>query len=462
MKFNPLIQFMALFFIFSCATKETQGPVSTSDFSHLSLKVHREVLDNGLTVLLYQNNRLPIISYYTLFDVGGRSETKGVTGATHFLEHMMFKGAKKYGPGQFDTLIEKNGGSTNAYTTTDFTVYYQSIPSHFLEQMIDLEADRIQNLLLEPISFESERQVVFEERKMRYENSPDGLLYLSMMKKAFEGTPYGQSVIGEVEDLKALNRDQMLKFFKTYYRPNNAILAIAGDLDVEKTMKWIKEKYGPISKSVDIEGLKKISDDPKNFETKAKFNQEYLIKSTNPNPKFMYTFKGVKSGEHQAYVLDLLANILGGGASSYLYTKYVQNEKPTLISIGASNYNLIHSGIFYFSGEMLEGANFHEFKKTFKDDFYQICDKAITERALMKAKNQIQASGFEHLKSNAGIASTIMMNEKVYKDYNRGIKDLAIYLSISLNEVKSACKKFVANDQAILVSVGSQFNEEVK
>ena len=206
------------------------------------LNVKKVVLDNGLTVLIAPNPKLPIAAYYTLFEVGGRHEVKGTTGATHFLEHMMFKGAKKYGPGQFDSMIESNGGSTNAYTTNDSTVYYQSIPSSFVEKMVDLEADRIQHLLLEPTSFESERQVIFEERKMRYENSPDGFLYLMMMKKVFEGTPYAQSVIGDVEDLQALSRDQMMKFFKTYYVPENAILAIAGDVDPDKIIPIIKEK----------------------------------------------------------------------------------------------------------------------------------------------------------------------------------------------------------------------------
>ncbi|RPJ78901.1 MAG: insulinase family protein, partial [Alphaproteobacteria bacterium] len=144
--------------------------ISSSDEAPapIALNVKKIVLDNGLIVLIAPNPKLPIAAYYTLFDVGGRHEVKGTTGATHFLEHMMFKGAKKYGPGQFDSLIEKNGGSTNAYTTNDSTVYYQTIPSSFVEKMVDLEADRIQHLLLDPVSFESERKVIFEERKMRY------------------------------------------------------------------------------------------------------------------------------------------------------------------------------------------------------------------------------------------------------------------------------------------------------
>ena len=236
------------------------------------LNVKKYVLDNGMIVLIAPNPKLPIASYYTLYDVGGRYEVKGTTGATHFLEHMMFKGAQKYGPGQFDNLIESNGGTTNAYTTNDATVYYQNIPSSFVEKMVDLEADRLQHLLLEPISFESERKVIFEERKMRYENSPDGFIYLMMMKKIFEGTPYGQSVIGDVEDLNALNRDQVMDFFKTYYAPDNAILAISGDVDPDKLLPVIKEKYGVIPRSKGLTALKAQRDNPANYELKAKLN----------------------------------------------------------------------------------------------------------------------------------------------------------------------------------------------
>ena len=137
------------------------------------------VLDNGLKVIISENRKLPIFSYLTFYDVGGRFESReaGTTGATHFLEHMMFKGAKKFGPGEFEKIIESNGGRSNAYTTFDSTVYYESLNSEVIEKIIELEADRMENLLIEEKSFESERKVVLEERKMRYENSPSGKLF---------------------------------------------------------------------------------------------------------------------------------------------------------------------------------------------------------------------------------------------------------------------------------------------
>ncbi|MBP9680503.1 MAG: insulinase family protein [Bacteriovorax sp.] len=423
----------------------------------VSLNVKRVVLDNGLTVLIAPNPKLPIASYYTLFDVGGRYESSGTTGATHFLEHMMFKGAKKYGPGEFDVLIEKNGGATNAYTTNDATVYYQSIPSSFVEKMVDLEADRLQHLLLEPTSFESERQVIFEERKMRYENNPDGFLYLMTMKKMFEGTPYGQSVIGDVEDLSALSRDQVMDFFKTYYAPDNAILAIAGDVDPEKLIPLIKEKYGSIAKSKNLNAIKSKRDDPKNYEWKSKLKEDYRYYATNPNPKFSLAFRGEKIGTRKAFVLDVLSLMLSSGGSSYLSQKYVRNAHPLLSEISLSSYNLRHSGIFYFNGELMDGVDIEKFKKQFSTDLLSFCSEGLNSRTLQKIKNQIMAQAYTQMKTNAGMASTIMMNEKVYGDYAFGVKELEIYNSVTESEVKEACQDVLHKSPSQFISVWDKF-----
>ncbi|MEK6626114.1 MAG: pitrilysin family protein, partial [Bdellovibrionota bacterium] len=210
------------------------------------LAVHKKILKNGLVVLVHENHLLPIMSYHTFYDVGGRYESRsdGTTGATHFLEHMMFKGAKKYGPGLFDSQLEALGGSSNAYTTFDSTVYHQELPSSGLELIMDMEADRMGYLLLEEQAFEKERAVIFEERKMRYENSPHGKLLLAMMQEVFKGTPYGGSVIGDEVDLKNLSRPQLQDFFKKYYAPNNAIIVIVGDVDHEKIFALVEQKFG--------------------------------------------------------------------------------------------------------------------------------------------------------------------------------------------------------------------------
>lgn len=453
---------LSVFIINACST--TPAKISSTQSKIPGFNVKKYILKNGLVLLVAPNPKLPIVSYYTLFDVGGRDEGAGTTGATHFLEHMMFKGAKKYGPGQFDMLLEKSGGVTNAFTTNDMTVYYQNIPSTFLETMIDMEADRMQALSLESNSFESERKVIFEERKMRYENSPDGLIFLELMKKVFAGTPYGQSVIGDEADLKALTRDQMMEFFKNYYVPNNAIVAIAGDVNPEKVYELVEKYYGSIPASTKLSELKLKSSSENVFKARAEFNKEYKIYATNPVPKFVMAFAGEKLATKKAYVMDLLAMILGNGGSSYLQQRYVKSDKPLLSDIGLSNYNLIHSGVFYFSGELVPNIQVEDVKKTFISDFTLMCSDAITERALEKAKNQILASGYSQLKSNSGVASTIVRNEKWYSDYNYGLKELEIYKSISVNEVKAACKEELKSEKTIFISTWDKYpkNTETK
>lgn len=437
----------------SCGHLKSSGDNSTPG----QLNVKKVVLDNGMIVLIAPNPKLPIASYYTLFDVGGRYEVKGTTGATHFLEHMMFKGAKKYGPGQFDSLIEKNGGVTNAYTTNDATVYYQNIPASFVPTMIDLEADRIQHLLLEPVSFESERQVIFEERKMRYENSPDGFLYLMMMKKVFAGTPYGQSVIGDVEDLKSLSRDQVMDFFKTYYAPNNAILAIAGDVDPDKIIPIVKEKFGAISKSDTLDHLKSKRDEALNYEFKGQFNTDYNFYATNPIPKFIMAFKGEKLGTRRAVILDVLAFMLGNGGSSYLSQKYTKNQNPLLSEVSLASYNLRHSGVFYLSGELMANVNIDDAKSTIKKDIQKFCQEGLDARTLQKTKNQMMTMAYQQMKTNAGMASTIMMNEKVFGDYSYSTKEMEIYNSVNESEVKKECAEIFNHSESIFLAAWDKF-----
>ena len=441
----------------SCSTLGSSVKNSDSQKAQRGFNVKKYVLKNGLTLLISPNPRLPIVSYYTLFDVGGRDEGKGTTGATHFLEHMMFKGAKKYGPGQFDTRLEKSGGVTNAFTTNDMTVYYQNIPVSFLETMIDMEADRMQNLLLETNSFESERKVIFEERKMRYENSPDGLMFLAVMKKMFAGTPYGQSVIGDEEDLKALTRDQMMTFFKNFYVPNNAIVAIAGDVNPDEVIKLVRKYYEDIPASKELATIKNKTSDAQMFHSKAELGREYKLYATNPLPKFSMAFPGEKLGLKKAYVMDLLAMILSNGGSSYLMQKYVKSDNPILNDISLNNFNLMHSGVFYFSGEVKEGKSVEDVKKTIISDFKDMCENSINERSLQKAKNQILAQGYAQLKSNAGVASTIVRNEKWYGDYNFGLKELDIYNGVTQDELRVVCRETLIADRSIFISTWDKY-----
>ena len=330
--------FLIAFFNSSCALLSNSSqeistkyqwdpmPKSKSEQSDLmNLKVYRTTLANGLRVLIYPNNRLPIFSYYVYYDVGGRHERKGRdTGATHYLEHMMFKGTKKYTGKSFFNFIEGVGGNANAYTTFDSTVYHENVPSNALERVIDMEADRMNEILLDQKEVEKERVVVFEERKKSYENSPGGQLWLKGMQAIFDGTPYGGSVIGEVKDLKNLTREGLLKFHDQFYAPNNAIVVIAGDVHPDKTLDLIKKYYGPLKPRKDLKAFKEQKDNRNQYSHRGKYKRWIKLNSTSKSPMFMMGYKGEALGTKRSYIMDVLASIIGDGNSSYLNQAFVK------------------------------------------------------------------------------------------------------------------------------------------
>ncbi len=433
-------------------TKLTKLPSLKS--SNIQLDVQKFTLQNGLRVLILENHNLPIFSYYTFFDVGGRFEGKGTTGATHFLEHMMFKGTKKYGPGKFDSLIESNGGNTNAYTSFDSTVYYQSMPSKMLGPIVDLEADRMVDVLLEPKAFESERQVIFNERKMRYENSPQGKLHYAMMQTMFTETPYGGSVIGSIEDLTSLKRSEVKEFYKKFYTPDNAIIVIVGDVSAKSAIKMIKKKFGSLkSSSQELKDYKKSKDLDSLYKNKAKFGKHIKINGSSPTPLFSLAYKGEPLGTRNGFVMDIVSSILGSGESSYFHQNYVKNKKPSLTKIYAANYQLKKGGVFYITGELLKGVHLNRFKNKFLRNSSKFCDRAITERNVQKTRNQYLMDYYSEIKTNAGIAHFLGNRENYYNDYSFYKEELKIYNSITAKEALASCKKIFASKENIFVSV---------
>jgi len=419
----------------------------------LNIDVERFVLSNGLRVLLVRNTSLPIYSYYTLYDIGGRYEGPGTTGATHFLEHMMFKGSENFGPGMFDQFISHNGGETNAYTSFDSTVYYQNMPRATLEQMIKMEADRMSNVLLIPMAFESERKVILEERKMRYENSPWGLLFQTMTQEIFKGTPYGGSVIGSEEDILGLNRERMLEFHKRFYAPNNAVIVIVGDININQTRQWLTRAFGSIAPNSDLERFKMDHNKPENYQYQARLNREINVYGQSTRPIFSVAFPGVGMGDPRTYAVDILSSILGSGDSSFLNQRYVKSTNPTLSSIGASSYAMKYSGTFFLRGELLQSANLNRVRTALLRDLDLMCDEAINERALQKTKNQYLLSYYSELESNAGVAHFLGLRELFFQDYSHYKKELLNYASVTLEDVKMVCKDIIRADQHLFISV---------
>jgi zinc protease len=426
---------------------------SSSNFIDVKIPVEKKILSNGLTILVIPNHKLPIFSYYTFFKVGSKFEGKGITGASHFLEHMMFKGAKKFPEGVFDHYIEANGGNTNAFTTNDQTVYYENLPILSLEKIIEMEADRMENLALNPESFEKERQVILEERKMRYENSPGGQLYQLMLEEMMKGTPYETSVIGSIEDLKSVSRTQIQEYFKNYYAPNNAIIVVVGDVDPSKTIKLIEKYFSSIAKSEKLAELKSKVEKDDVFIAKPSWGKTFKVKGGSPEPLFSLAYSGDKIGTRRAFVMDLLSNILSEGVGSYLNQKYVSGDRQILSGIDAANYNLENAGVFFIKGSLLKGKNFDVFIKELKKTLKKSCNEAITDKNIQKTKNQYLVAAYGELETNDGKAIFLGTRESLFGDYKFYEKEFEIYDSITKEEIVKECKKIFNEDKSVVFSI---------
>ena len=429
------------------------GISSSQNVIDVKIPVEKKVLANGLTILVIPNHKLPIFSYYTFFKVGSKFEGKGITGASHFLEHMMFKGAKKFPEGVFDHYIEANGGNTNAFTTNDQTVYYENLPNMALEKIVEMEADRMENLALNPDSFEKERQVILEERKMRYENSPGGQLYQLMLEEMMKGTPYETSVIGTIPDLKSVTRDQIQSYFKTFYAPNNAIIVVVGDVDPSRTIKLIEKHFAGISKSEKLKETKSKIEKDEMFVSKPSWGKTFKVKGGSPEPLFSLAYSGDKIGTRRAFVMDLLSNIISEGVGSYLNQKYVSGDKQILSGIDAANYNLENSGVFFIKGSLLKGKNFDAFIKDLKKTLKKSCTEAITEKNIQKTKNQYLVAAYGELETNDGKAIFLGTRESLFGDYKFYEKEFEIYDSITKDEIVKECKNIFNEDKSVVFSI---------
>jgi zinc protease len=468
-----LFNFLLMFFLISSCSLNPKISSHENDLKKNSdldiiLDVEKRILPNGLTVILANRGILPIYSLHLFYKVGSRYESPGITGASHFLEHLMFKGAKKYGPSQFDQLVEGQGGQNNAYTSKDLTVYYENMPLETLNSILDLEADRMANLLLELDAFEQERKVILEERKLRYENSPNGQLFMNLEKTLFSGTNYSASTIGDIKDIKSVTRDQIRDYFKLFYQPSNAILVLSGAFNTAeeklKAFEEIEKTMGTVT--VDEKNLKRLENwkneknDPKNYQLKSPKQNKIFLKGNNNIPLFVVAYPADKAGTKNSQVLDLLSSVLGQGNSAHLVQKWVQNEKPLLSSVTAGNYNLQYAGVFMVSGELLNGIKPNKIIKEYEKSKKTFCAESINERSLQKAKNQYLFGYYELFDTNSGLAHLLGLNEAYFSDYKYFLSELEQLKTIGVEEVKLACDKIFSSkkEKGTWLFIGDKLN----
>jgi zinc protease len=342
-------------------------------------------LDNGLRVLLLEDHRSPIVTVQMWYRVGSRNETRGATGLAHFLEHLMFRGTARHGPGVFARTVERNGGQDNAFTSQDVTSYYVNLAADRLDLVLELEADRMQNLLLDPTIIASERQVVIEERRTRTEDDPGGALGEEVSATAFRAHPYGQPIIGWAIDLTRITPEQIGAFYRTYYVPNNAILVAAGDFEAPEALAKVRAAFGSIPRGAAPPPVLAV-EPPQNGERRVTVQRPAQL------PIVYLGYPVPNQTSPDAAALEVLSVVLSGGRSSRLYRDLVHERQLALEAGGDYSYFSIDPNLFWFWATPLPGQTAETLEKELLGHMDRLRQEPVSEVELTRAKNQVEAS----------------------------------------------------------------------
>ena len=342
-------------------------------------------LDNGLRVLLLEDHRSPIVTVQVWYRVGSRNELRGATGIAHFLEHMMFKGTPAHGRGQFARRVEQNGGQDNAFTSQDVTSYYVNIAADKLDLVFELEADRMQNLLLDPKDIESERQVVIEERRTRTEDDPGGFLGEEVSSIAFKAHPYGYPIIGWMEDIGRITPAEIRAFHNVYYVPNNAIVVVVGDFGTDDALDSIKRRFGKIPRGADPPPVLAV-EPPPNGERRV------IVRKQAELPIVYLAWHVPNQKSDDAAALEVLSTILAGGRASRLYKELVYRRQLALDAGGDYPYFSLDPNLFWFWATAMPGQTPETLEKELLAQVQGLKREPVSDEELARAKNQIEAT----------------------------------------------------------------------
>ena len=382
---------IALVFIFIGAF--AQGAFVQSAFaSEVRVEFTESTLKNGLRVQLVRDTTAPVIALNVAYAVGSKDESKGLTGFAHLFEHMMFKGSENVGDGEHFYQVFASGGIMNGTTSSDITLYYETLPANQLELALFLEADRMRSLEITQENLDNQRHAVQEERRLRMDNQPYGRSYERLTDLVYDNFAYKHSVIGSMEDLNAASVDDVAHFFKTYYAPNNAVLSLVGDFDPEKALALIRKYFESIPKQPEPPRPNLI-DPPQTAE-----RRDTLTDPLARMPHMFIVYKTVRGNTPDQHALEVLSSILQGGESSRLYQKLAK-DRELVAGIGGSTDERIGTGSLMISATIRPGNEPEEVEAVVYEEIERLKREPVATWELEKAKNATRAGYFNSIRS---------------------------------------------------------------
>ena len=393
-------------------------------------QVHTTTLANGMKVIVWTDRDIPNVAIYNRVRVGSRNEVPGITGLAHFFEHMMFNGSAKRAPGEFDRVMEAQGGSNNAFTSDNVTVYQDWIPRTALDLVFDLEADRLANLSFDPKVIESERNVVYSERRLRTEDSNDGFLAEQVQATAFVAHPYQNPTVGWPADIQGWKIEDLQSFFKTNYAPNNCTLIMVGDLSAEEGFALAKKYLEPIPKQEPPPPIR--TTEPEQLGEK----RVYVYRDAQ-TPLLMYAYKSPAANDPQGPAINLLMSVLTEGNSSRLHRLLVE-EKQVAIQVGGYFAEGFDPGLTWLQLTLPTGARVAEVEKVLDAALDEVVARGVTDAELTRAKNLYASSFWKELTTINGKASLLGQFEVFEGDYRKLFDSPATYEKVTREDLQKA------------------------
>ncbi|MDY0903663.1 pitrilysin family protein [Pedobacter sp. CFBP9032] len=402
-------------------------------------------LDNGLHVILHHDKTAPVVAVSVMYHVGSKDEETERTGFAHFFEHLLFEGSPNIKRGEFMKLVSSNGGQNNANTSQDRTFYYEVFPSNQLELGLWLESERMLHPVINEVGVKTQNEVVKEEKRLRVDNQPYGKFTEKIFSHLFSTHPYRWQPIGSMDHLDAAKLDEFIGFFKKYYVPNNAVLTIAGDLDIDKTKTLVKSYFSEVPKGSAI--VRKKYELPEI--TKEIIDTAYDANIQIPAIFAAYRVPGMKSRDSK--VLGMISSILSGGGSSRLSTKMV-DEKKTALQVAAFNYSLEDYGAYITLALPNKNTPLNDLLKDIDEEVLRLQTDLISESDYKKLQNKFENDYVSANSRMLGVAENLSSGYTFHdKDTDDINKELEVIRSITREEIRDIAKKYLNKNQRVVL-----------
>lgn len=406
-------------------------------------KINRYKFKNGLTLLVQEDHTSPTFAYHTWFRVGSKDEVPKYTGLAHLFEHLMFKATKNHPEGEFDRLLERAGAEgENAFTSNDYTAYIQEMPADKLDLIMELEADRMVNLVVDENAFKTEREVVQNERRERTENSPDGTIYQTLDEVAFTTHPYKWPVIGYKEDLERMTHKDASDFYKKHYSPNNATIVVVGDVDPDAVVKRVEKYYGAIPAQPELE--RKVAVEP---EQKGERRKTLPLNIQVQKLLIGYKVPGIEHPDSP--IFEVIQGILSEGKSGRLDKALTDAGITTELYTGSRQSE--HPGLFLIGMEIQKGKTAAQADKILQRELARLASTPVDERELAKAKNLLNAGFYDGLGSAMSRARFLGSYETTLRDYRRGLAIQDNLLKVTAADVQRVAKSLFKNENRTVI-----------